>query len=214
MKKTSLAVVVAASLVLIFATAAPMHAQDEEKPAHQEEKASQPKEDKAAQPAKEDKAAAAHQDDKAAQPAHPGDKASQPQESNKQESNKEDKAAQEDKRPAQKQETGQTTQQDNKQVHETTTTQHAETQTQHTGRIPDDRFRANFGREHVFVINRPVIVEGAPRFQYGGYWFIIAAPWPVGWAYTDQVYVDYISGGYYLLSPIHPGVQVSINVVL
>jgi hypothetical protein len=89
------------------------------------------------------------------------------------------------------------------------------TQTQRTGgRIPDDRFRANFGREHVFVINRPVIVEGAPRFQYGGYWFIIANPWPVGWAYTGQVYVDYISGGYYLLSPVHPGVQVSINVVL
>jgi hypothetical protein len=105
--------------------------------------------------------------------------------------------------------------QESKQVHETTTTQRTETQTQRTGgRIPDDRFRANFGREHVFVINRPVIVEGAPRFQYGGYWFIIANPWPVGWAYTDQVYVDYISGGYYLLSPVHPGVQVSINVVL
>jgi hypothetical protein len=116
---------------------------------------------------------------------------------------------------AKKQETGKTTQEENKQVHETTTTQRTETQTQHTGgRIPDDRFRANFGREHVFVINRPVIVEGAPRFQYGGYWFIIANPWPVGWAYTDQVYVDYISGGYYLLSPVHPGVQVSINVVL
>lgn len=209
MKKTSLAVVGAASLVLIFAMASLIYAQDEEKPAHQEEKAAQPKEDKAAQPAKEDKAAAAHQDDKAAQPAHPGDKAAQAQENNR-----EDKAAQEDKRPPQKQETGKTTQQDNRQVHETTTTQRTETQTQHTGRIPDDRFRANFGREHVFVINRPVIVEGAPRFQYGGYWFIIAAPWPVGWAYTDQVYVDYISGGYYLLSPVHPGVQVSINVVL
>ncbi len=82
------------------------------------------------------------------------------------------------------------------------------------GRIPDDRFRANFGREHTFHIGRPVIVAGAPRFQYGGYWFVIAQPWPVGWAYTDVVYVDYINGGYYLLSPVHPGVQLSINVVL
>jgi hypothetical protein len=82
------------------------------------------------------------------------------------------------------------------------------------GRIPDDRFRANFGREHTFHIGRPVIVEGTPRFQYGGYWFVIAQPWPVGWAYTDVVYVDYVGGGYYLLSPVHPGVQISINVIL
>jgi hypothetical protein len=82
------------------------------------------------------------------------------------------------------------------------------------GHIPDDRFRANFGRQHTFTIRHPVIVEGTPRFQYGGYWFVIVQPWPVGWAYTDVVYVDYIDGVYYLLSPVHPGVQISINVVL
>lgn len=82
------------------------------------------------------------------------------------------------------------------------------------GRIPDDRFRAHFGREHTFSIGRPVIVEGTPRFQYGGYWFVIAQPWPVGWAYTDVVFVDYIDGGYFLLSPVHPGIQISINVIL
>ena len=82
------------------------------------------------------------------------------------------------------------------------------------GSIPDARFRAHFGRDHAFRINRPVMVSGAPRFQYGGYWFGFLDPWPVGWYYTDQVYVDYINGGYYLLSPVHPGVQISINVVL
>ncbi len=82
------------------------------------------------------------------------------------------------------------------------------------GHIPDDRFRANFGRQHTFTIGHPVIVEGTPRFQYGGYWFVIAQPWPVGWAYTDVVYVDYIDGGYFLLSPVHPGVQIAINVIL
>ncbi len=82
------------------------------------------------------------------------------------------------------------------------------------GRIPEDRFRANFGRAHTFTIGHPVIVAGTPRFQYGGYWFVIAQPWPVGWAYTDVVYVDFIDGGYYLLSPVHPGVQISINVIL
>ena len=82
------------------------------------------------------------------------------------------------------------------------------------GRIPEDRFRANFGRAHTFTIGRPVIVAGTPRFQYGGYWFVIAQPWPVGWAYTDVVYVDFIDGGYFLLSPVHPGVQISINVIV
>lgn len=80
-------------------------------------------------------------------------------------------------------------------------------------RIPDDRFRANFGREHVFVINRPVIVEGAPRFQYGGYWFGFGQPWPAGWAYTDNVYVDFVDGGYYLYNPVHPGIRIVINVI-
>lgn len=80
-------------------------------------------------------------------------------------------------------------------------------------RIPDDRFHANFGREHVFIINRPVIVEGHPRFQYGGYWFGFNQPWPVGWLYTDNVYVDYVDGGYFLYNPFHPGIRVIVTVI-
>ena len=83
-----------------------------------------------------------------------------------------------------------------------------------SGRIPDDRFRTNFGEGHTFVINQPVIVGGYSRFQYGGYWFGFVQPWPVGWYYTDQVYVDYIGGGYYLCNPSYPGVRVGISVVL
>jgi hypothetical protein len=81
-------------------------------------------------------------------------------------------------------------------------------------RIPDDKFRQNFGREHVTVINRPVIVEGRPRFQTGGYWFEIVDPWPVGWAYSDQVYIDYIDGEYFLFDVLHPGVRVALFVTL
>src|SRR5271170_2691325 len=91
--------------------------------------------------------------------------------------------------------------------------QQAERANGNHGRIPDDRFRANFGREHVFVINRPVIVEGQPRFQYGGYWFGFNQPWPTGWLYTDNVYVDYVDGGYYLYNPFHPGIRVVIVVI-
>ena len=83
-----------------------------------------------------------------------------------------------------------------------------------SARIPDDRFRANFGREHVFIISQPEMVGGYSRFQYGGFWFGFVQPWPDGWYYTDDVYVDYIDGGYYLCNPYYPGAQVAISVVL
>lgn len=82
------------------------------------------------------------------------------------------------------------------------------------GRIPDARFRSNFGRGHEFRIDSPTLVGGYSRFQYGGYWFGFVQPWPVGWYYTDDVYVDYIDGGYYLCNPEYPGTQISISVVL
>ena len=97
--------------------------------------------------------------------------------------------------------------------HEDRADRHEDQGENRRGHIPDDRFRANFGREHTFRIGRPVIVEGQPRFQYGGYWFIIAEPWPVGWGYDDDVFVDYVDDGYYILSPVHPGVRIAINVV-
>ena len=84
----------------------------------------------------------------------------------------------------------------------------------HHKRIPEEHFRAHFGHEHRFRIGRPVIVAGHPRFQYDGYWFAIARPLPPGWRYTDEVYVDYLDDNYYVYSPAHPGVRVSINLVL
>src|ERR1700722_9394235 len=83
-----------------------------------------------------------------------------------------------------------------------------------SGRVPEDRFRASFGHEHVFVINEPVIVGGYSRFQYSGFWFGFVEPWPEGWYYTDGVYVDYIDGGYYLYNPYYPDARVSISVVI
>jgi hypothetical protein len=83
-----------------------------------------------------------------------------------------------------------------------------------SGRIPDDRFRANFGSSHRFVISQPQMVGGYSRFQYGGFWFGFVEPWPDGWYYTDDVYVDYIDGGYYLCNPYYPSDRVSISVVL
>ncbi len=80
------------------------------------------------------------------------------------------------------------------------------------GRIPDDKFRANFGREHTFVVHR-TIVNSHPQFRYGGYSFQIADAWPVGWAYSDPCYVDFIDGEYFLIDLAHPGVRLAIVVI-
>lgn len=80
------------------------------------------------------------------------------------------------------------------------------------GPIPEDRFRASFGRGHTFHVNRSEFANGSRRFQYGGYWFTAVDPWPVGWLYTDNVYVDYLNGGYFLCNPVHPGVYISVNI--
>jgi hypothetical protein len=80
-------------------------------------------------------------------------------------------------------------------------------------RIPDDKFRANFGRQHTFRVQTQV-VQGQPRFQYGGYWFALSNPWPGGWANTDECYVDYIDGEYVLIDPLHPGVEIPLVVIV
>ena len=76
------------------------------------------------------------------------------------------------------------------------------------GRIPDDRFRSSFGREHHFRVGH----FDNRRFQYGGYWFSFNEGWPVGWAYSDDFYIDFIDGQYYLIDLSHPGVQLLLVV--
>ncbi len=81
------------------------------------------------------------------------------------------------------------------------------------GHIPDDKFRAHFGRSHTFSA-RTVIVQGQPQFMYGGYSFQLVDAWPGGWAYTDECYIDYIDGEYFLFDLLHPGVRVAVFVVM
>ena len=83
-----------------------------------------------------------------------------------------------------------------------------------SGHIPDDRFRSNFGRSHTFVVQRTTVVEGQPGFVYGGYSFVFVDPWPSDWAYTDDCYVDYIDGDYFLFDLLHPGVRIALFVVM
>ncbi|MGB6835195.1 MAG: cell envelope integrity protein TolA, partial [Candidatus Acidiferrum sp.] len=83
-----------------------------------------------------------------------------------------------------------------------------------SGRIPEARFRSNFGRGHEFHMGNPVLVGGYSRFQYGGFWFGFVQPWPTGWYYTDDVYIDYVDGGYYMFDPYYPGARFAISVVI
>lgn len=80
-------------------------------------------------------------------------------------------------------------------------------------RIPEDRFRAHFGPEHHFQVQRIILIEDRPRFQYSGYWFELVDAWPVDWSYTDDCYVDYADDEYFLFSPLHPGVRIAVIVV-
>jgi hypothetical protein len=81
----------------------------------------------------------------------------------------------------------------------------------HYGRIRDDRYQANFGRGHSFRMARPRFVSGYNRFQYSGYSFGYNEPWPAGWGYNDDVYVEYIEGGYYMYNRRHPGIHLTLN---
>jgi hypothetical protein len=79
----------------------------------------------------------------------------------------------------------------------------------HNGRrIREEDFRAHFGREHHFRVSR----SNDRRFNYGGYWFVYSDPWPAGWSYDDDVYVDEIDGEYYLIDSIHPGIRILVIV--
>ena len=91
---------------------------------------------------------------------------------------------------------------------QTKTVEHA-----HVGRIPDDRYKANFGREHRFRVSQADYARDR-RFQYGGYWFGFAQPWPSNWLYTQDVFVVEINGVYYLCNASYPGVNVALNVTL
>ncbi len=111
--------------------------------------------------------------------------------------------------------------QQEKQSREQMKSDHSVDNGQRTGRpagksahIPEDKFRANFGRSHTFVIQRPVVVEGRPGFVYGGYSFVLVDAWPADWAYTDDCYVDYIDGEYFLFDLLHPGMRIALFVVM
>jgi hypothetical protein len=80
-------------------------------------------------------------------------------------------------------------------------------------RIPDERFRSNFGHEHHFHVDRTRVVNvSQPVVVYGGYQFQLAEPWPAEWSYDDDCYIDYVDDGYYLFDDEHPGIRIAVYV--
>jgi hypothetical protein len=79
------------------------------------------------------------------------------------------------------------------------------------GRISDDRYASNFGSGHSFRVNRGDYDRR--RFEYGGYSFGFIDPWPVAWGYSDDVYVVYDGGGYFMYDRFHPGLRISVNIL-
>ena len=83
--------------------------------------------------------------------------------------------------------------------------------------IPDPKFKASFGRQHRFkvnsVINQTTVVPGQTQFVYGGYTLVILDPWPSYWLFTDDCYIDYVDGDYFLFDAFHPGISIALFVV-
>ncbi len=79
------------------------------------------------------------------------------------------------------------------------------------GRISDDRYASSFGSGHSFRVNRGDYDRR--RFEYGGYSFGFIDPWPIGWGYSDDVYVVYDDGGYFMYDRFHPGLRISVNIL-
>ncbi len=232
----SVGVIGTAALFLFVGFAVPAEARQEK----QEEKAGPPRQEQQARPGKQQQAKPQQQQQHAQQQAK-GQQVQQRQQQQQAKSNKQqEQHAQQQARGQQQQQQDKSAKQGQRQQAKGQQQQHGQRQTassrapQRTqqaiarqraqpalrlsargnGRIPDDRFRSNFGRGHSFRMGNPVMVDGYSRFQYGGYWFGFAQPWPVGWYYTDDFYIDYMDGGYYMYDPYFPGARFAITVVL
>jgi hypothetical protein len=79
------------------------------------------------------------------------------------------------------------------------------------GRISEAHYSASFGSSHHFHVNQGEFNNR--RFNYGGYSFGFIDAWPVGWYYTDDVYVVYDGGGYFMYDVVHPGIRISVNIL-
>jgi hypothetical protein len=200
-----------ASAVLCFLIGAPTFAQQEqqqqdEKAKQQDEKKKEPQEPKAEK--KQQEEPAKQQDDRAKQE----DKAKQDKQQQETTRQKEKQQKEMEKQQsAQDRQTEQQRQSEQRTGAGQAREEQPASQANRGGRrIPDDRFRASFGREHHFHIG---IRAGERHFAYGGYSFEFVDAWPAGWSYSDDFYIDYAGDEYYLCDVEHPEVRLVVIIV-
>jgi hypothetical protein len=195
------------STALLFVLAgAPAYAQDQEKdkPASQEQKKQEPAAKEHPQQQEQQKSQAEHQQKSQDQ--------QQKQEQQKNESKQSEKersgAARQQQQAAKQQQQAahQQQQQVARQDHSNSQQAQRDGGNRSAHRISEQEFHQHFGHEHQFRVTR----SDDRRFSYGGYYWVYNDPWPSGWAYTDDVYVDEIDGEYYLIDPVHPGIRLLI----
>lgn len=83
--------------------------------------------------------------------------------------------------------------------------------------IPQAMYRTTFGQRHLFRLRtRPTIFLGFPRFQYGGFSFLLVDPWPESWPEdwysAEELYIEW-NNGYYLHHRGHPTIALAIAVM-
>jgi hypothetical protein len=200
----------AAALSLLLAgTAYPQQEQEKEKPQQEQEKpAEKPKQ----QPKQQQK-----QDQHAAKQPQQQEKQQKDQQQEEQQSTKQEqehqkqvlRQQQQDQKQQEKQQQQMATQQRQQSEDQQRQAQRSDRKGgDHGRRIPEDRFRASFGREHRLHVER----RDDRRFQYGGFWFAYGEPWPAAWLYDDDFYIEEIDGEYYLIDLTHPGIQLLLVV--
>jgi hypothetical protein len=74
------------------------------------------------------------------------------------------------------------------------------------GRIPDDRYKANFG-QGTHVSCQPGRLQQSP-LPIRRLFVRVRGAWPSNWLYTQNVYVIEIDGVYYLCNASYPGVNI------
>jgi hypothetical protein len=209
-----LAAISTTTLFLLLGTTAAAYAPQErqeqgDKSEKQEEKAKPEKKEPQAKPAKQEQANKPVQQEtkqasqeKRDKPVNEGPKQAKQEQ-------KEEPAKHEAKQVKQEQNVEHVRQQDQQSA------QHSQSDNGHGGgshgRISDEHYRASFGSGHNFHVNRGDYDHH--RFSYGGYSFGFIDAWPDSWYYTDNVYVVYEGGGYYMYDAIHPGMRISINIL-
>jgi outer membrane biosynthesis protein TonB len=208
-----LAAIGTTGLFLLFGTTAAAYA-PQDRPEQQDEKAKPEKQDEKAKPEKQNEKAQPAKQDEKAKPAKQEEKAAKP-EAKQSKPEERDKPAKQDARQTKPEQQDKPAKQDGQQQEKQSAQQSPRDAENRAGgghgRITDQHYSASFGSEHHFRVNRGDYDNR--RFEYGGYSFGFIDPWPSAWYYSDDVYVVYDNGGYYMYDAVHPGIRISVSIL-